>query len=188
MAHARTMTTGLLVIDIQNDYFPGGAFPLVEPDAAAAAAAKVLSGHRASGAPIVHMQHVWDAPDATFMRPGTTGVEINDAVAPADGETVVQKAYPNSFRDTGLHETLQSLGVDELIVVGMMSSMCVDATVRAADDLGYPVTVVHDACAAPDLEFGGTTVPGAQVHSAVMGALGSMIATVTSSEELLAQS
>ncbi|MGU3437875.1 cysteine hydrolase family protein [Actinomycetes bacterium M1A6_2h] len=182
------MTTGLLIVDIQNDYFPGGAFPLVGPDAAAAAAAKVLSKQRESGAPVVHVQHVWDGPDATFMRPGTPGIEINDAVAPTDGEPVVQKNYPNSFRDTGLHEKLQSLGVDSLVVVGMMSSMCVDATVRAADDLGYPVTVVHDACAAPDVDFDGASIPGAQVHSAVMGALGSMIATVTSSEELLAQS
>ena len=82
-------------------------------------------------------------------------------------------------------ERLRALAPTELVVVGMMSSMCVDATVRAAADAGYTVTVAHDACAAPDLEFGGTLVPGAQVHAAFMAALDGSYATVVSAEELL---
>lgn len=179
------MTTALLLIDLQNDYFPGGAFPLVEPDAAVRVAARVLDAQRAANAPVVHVRHVWEGPDATFMRPGTDGIETHAAVTPAEGETVVSKNFPNSFHETDLHETLNSLGVDELVVVGMMSSMCVDATVRAAADLGYRVTVVHDGCAAPDLTFGDTEIPGAQVHAAIMAALGSMVATVVSADELL---
>jgi nicotinamidase-related amidase len=66
-----------------------------------------------------------------------------------------------------------------------MSSMCVDATVRAAADLGLTVTVVHDACAAPDLEFGGVAVPGAMVHAAFMAALADGYAEVVGSAELL---
>jgi nicotinamidase-related amidase len=66
----------------------------------------------------------------------------------------------------------------------MMSSMCVDATVRAGADLGFGMTVVHDGCAAPDLEFGGTTVPGRSVHAAFMAALGSGYATLASSDEV----
>ena len=83
---------GLLIIDIQRDYFPGGAFPLVEPEAAANRARDALAKFRASGEPVIHLQHVWDAPDATFMRPGTDGVEIHPLVAPADGETIIQKS------------------------------------------------------------------------------------------------
>ena len=67
----------------------------------------------------------------------------------------------------------------------MMSSMCVDATVRAAADLGYTVTVAHDACAAPDLAFGDTVVPGAQVHAAFMAALAGSYARVTTADELI---
>src|ERR671939_373913 len=148
---------GLLIIDIQNDYFPGGAFPLVGPEAAAEAARRALDAFRASGEPIVHLQHVWDAPDATFMRPGTDGVEIHPLVAPASDEPVVE---------------------------GMMSSMCVDATVRAGADLGFGMTVIHDGCAAPDLEFGGRQVDGASVHAAFMAALGDGYATLVSSGEL----
>ena len=78
---------GLLIIDIQRDYFPGGAFPLVEPEAAAEAAARALDRFREDGEPIVHVQHIWDAPDAPFFKKGTAGTEIHPLVAPADGET-----------------------------------------------------------------------------------------------------
>jgi len=178
------MARGLLIIDIQRDYFPGGAFPLVEPEAAAQAARRVLDGFRAREESVVHLQHVWDAPDATFMRPGTDGVEIHALVAPRDGEMVIEKAEPNGFRDTSLEQELRSRGIDELVVAGMMSSMCVDATVRAAVDLGFTTTVVHDACAAPDLQFQGTNVGGAVAHAAFMAALADGYASVVSADEL----
>ena len=180
-------TRSLLIIDIQRDYFPGGAYPLVEPEAAAEAARTVLDRFREAGDPVIHMKHVWDAPDAEFMRPGTEGVEIHPAVAPAEGEPVLEKANPNSFLDTGLEAELRERGTDEVVVAGMMSSMCVDATVRAAADLGFSPTVVHDACAAPDLEFEGVAVPGASVHAAFMAALADGYADVTSAAELLSE-
>ena len=131
------------------------------------------------------MKHVWDAPEAEFMRPGTEGIEIHPAVEPAEGELVLEKESPNSFLDTPLEEELRRRDTDDLVVAGMMSSMCVDATVRAAADLGFSPTVVHDACAAPDLEFNGVDVPGAAVHAAFMAALADGYAEVTSAAELL---
>jgi nicotinamidase-related amidase len=181
MAGSRT----LLIIDIQRDYFPGGAYPLVEPEAAAESARKVLDSFRAAGEPVIHMKHVWDAPDAEFMRPGTEGIEIHPTVEPADGELVLEKTSPNSFVETMLEDELRERGTEGLVVAGMMSSMCVDATVRAAADLGFSPTVVHDACAAPDLEFDGVEVPGAAVHAAFMAALADSYAEVTSAAELL---
>ena len=182
MALSRT----LLIIDIQRDYFPGGAYPLVEPEAAAEAASRVLDAFREAGDPVIHMKHVWDEPDAEFMRPGTEGIEIHPAVAPADGELVLEKESPNSFLGTPLEAELRRQETEGLVVAGMMSSMCVDATVRAAADLGFSPTVVHDACAAPDLEFGGVDVPGAAVHAAFMAALADEYAEATSAAELLA--
>ena len=179
------MARGLLIIDIQRDYFEGGAYPLVGPEAAADATQRVLAAFRAGAEPVVHLQHVWDAPDASFMRPGTDGVEIHPLVAPASGELVLEKAAPNGFLHTALEDELRTRGIDELVVAGMMSSMCVDATVRAAVDRGFKATVVHDGCAAPDLEFGGTQVPGATVHAAFMAALADGYATVVSADELL---
>jgi nicotinamidase-related amidase len=175
----------LVIVDIQDDYFPGGSYPLVDPEQAAAKAAKLLDSFRSGGEQVVHVQHVWDEPDAPFMRPGTPGIEINAAVAPRAGETVVRKEHPNSFLETSLEQTLRDAGVDALVVCGMMTSMCVDATVRAAADLGFEVAVAHDACATRDLEFGGRRVPAADVHAAFLAALGSSYARVAAVEELV---
>jgi nicotinamidase-related amidase len=179
------MSRALVIVDIQNDYFPGGAHPLVEPEAAAAKAQQLLEAFRAGGEPLIHVQHVWDAPDAAVMRPGTKGIEIHDSVAPASGETVIQKVNPNSFLDTPLEDELRVRGVDHIVVCGMMTSMCVDATVRAAVDLGFETTVAHDACATCDLDFGGETIPARQVHGAFLAALGDGYAALSTTSELL---
>jgi nicotinamidase-related amidase len=176
----------LLIVDFQNDYFDGGAMPLVGADRAVAAAEGVLASFRRAGDPVVHVQHIWDDPEATFMRPGTRGVDIHDDVRPLGSEAVVTKAEPNSFLGTGLEQLLGELDTQELVVLGMMTSMCVDSTVRAAAELGYDVTLVHDACAAPDLTFEGVTVGGAEVHAAFVAALGDGFATVQPSQAMLA--
>jgi nicotinamidase-related amidase len=178
------MSRGLVIVDIQNDYFPGGRMELVGSERAAERAAHLLAGFRSRGEPVIHMQHVWEGDDAAFFSPGTPGVEINDAVRPAGGEPVVQKEYPNSFRETDLERRLRDAGVTEVVVAGMMTSMCVDATVRAAADLGFGCTVVHDACACPDLEFGGEVIPAASVHGAFIAALGDGYAAVTSADDV----
>jgi nicotinamidase-related amidase len=179
------MSKALLLIDIQRDYFPGGAHPLVAPEPAAEAAQRLLSDYRDRGAPVIHLQHVAGAPDATFMRPGTDGVEIHPLVAPAADEPVIQKAEPNGFVGTSLERELRGHGIEEIVVAGMMSSMCVDATVRAAVDLGFTATVVHDGCAAPDLEFNGERIPGATVHASFMAALNGSYAAVVSADQAL---
>lgn len=174
------MPRTLLIIDIQNDYFPGGAYPLPGAERAAGEAARLLGAWRANGDVVVHLQHVWDAPDAEFMRPGTPGVEIHAKVAPGPDEPVLTKEAPNGFLGTSLEQELRAADTEELVVAGMMTSMCVDATVRAASDLGFQVTVATDACAAPDLEFDGTQVPAASVHAAFIAALGDSYARLES--------
>jgi nicotinamidase-related amidase len=178
------MARTLLIIDIQRDYFPGGAYPLVDPEAAAINAAQLLAAFRDAGEPVIHMQHVWDAPDAPFMRAGTPGMEIHELVAPVDGEPVLQKTEPNSFLGTDLEDELRRNAPDELVVAGMMSSMCVDATVRAAAEKGFAVVVAHDACAAPELQFDGREIAGRDVHGAFMAALGDGYAQLRATAEL----
>jgi len=178
------MTRALVVVDIQNDYFPGGGNPLDGPEAAAGKASSLLDAFRASGEQIVHVKHVWDAPDALYLRPGTPGGEINDAVKPEPGETVVEKAFPNAFLETPLDTQLKEAGVDTLLVCGMMTSMCVDATVRAAVDLGYEVAVAHDACATMALAFGDRRIAATDVHAAFLAALADGYATVGPAADL----
>ena len=97
------------------------------------------------------------------------------------------KNYPNSFLKSELKQVLDEKGVEELVIVGAMSHMCIDATTRAASDFGYKTTVVHDACATRDLEFRGQMVPAAQVHATLMSALAFAYATIVTTDEYLAK-
>lgn len=179
--------TALLLIDIQNDYFPEGRFELDGADAAATQARAALDHFRERGLPILHVRHESVQPGATFFLPGTPGAEIHPRVAPRPGEAVVLKHFPNSFRATDLQERLRALEVKQLVVAGSMTFMCVDATVRAAADLGYSVTLLHDACAARALEFNGQAVPAPQVHAAFLAALGMGYARLLPTAGFLAQ-
>jgi len=180
------MSSGLLIVDIQNDYFTGGAMELVDMEAAAERAATLLAALRDAGAPVIHVQHLAARPDATFFLPGTPGAEIHESVTPRAEEVVVRKHYPNSFRDTPLLDQVQAAGLDHLLICGAMSHMCIDATTRAAFDLGLRCTVVSDACATRDLAFNGETVPARAVHAAFMAALAVPYARVVTTSEAVA--
>jgi nicotinamidase-related amidase len=180
------MTTGLLTVDIQNDYFPGGKMELAEPEAAGRNAARLLAVFRVKGRPVFHVRHLSVNPGATFFLPDTEGARIHTSVAPQDGETIVEKNFPNSFRETDLEAILRRQGVTELVICGAMSHMCIDATTRAAADLGFGCTVIHDACATKDLAFADRAIPAPEVHGAFMAALGAAYAQVVSTGEFLA--
>jgi nicotinamidase-related amidase len=178
------MNTALLIIDIQNDYFPGGAMELEGSTEAGARAGKLLHAFRGKGLPVIHVQHISTRPGASFFVPGTPGVDIHPSVAPLDGETVIRKSYPNSFRDTPLLQHLRDKDISRLVVAGMMTQMCIDTTVRAAADLGFACTLAYDACATRDLSFGGATVPAASVQTAFLAALNGLFARLQSVDEL----
>lgn len=175
--------TALIVIDIQAFYFPEGMVPLVEPEAAALKAAKVIEVFRAAGRPVIHVQHLPKGVD----QPDPTGTEaqyrIHPEVLPMEGEIVIGKHHANSFRDTKLLPILRRMKIRKLVVTGMQTHMCVEAAVRAAADYEFEVTVVHDACATRDLEFNGTTVPAAQIHAGALAAMKGNYASVVSTEE-----
>lgn len=175
----------LVVIDIQNDYFPGGKWTLFNMDAAADNAALLLGDARGRGDLVVHVRHEFPTADAPFFAPGSVGAQIHDKVKKVDGEHVVLKHQINSFRDTDLKAVLDQNGVEEVVICGAMSHMCVDAATRAAADFGYRVTVVHDACASRDLDFDGVSVPAAKVHAAYMSALAFGYAKSLSTEQYL---
>ena len=175
----------LLVIDIQNDYFENGAWELVGSTQASLKAAQILEHFRKNNDPIVHIQHFAVDGNMPFFHPETFGVEIHENVKPLEGEKLIQKNYPNSFRDTDLLEYLKSQGVTEVVVTGMMTHMCVDATTRAAKDFGFEVTVIADACASKDQEINGEIVKASDTHSAFLAALSFFYATVQNTDEYL---
>jgi len=175
----------LLLVDIQNDYFAGGAMPLVGMETAAGKARGRLELFRDRSEPVCHVQHFSKRPGAPFFLPGTAGVEIHPAVEPLPSEPVITKYFPNSFRGTNLEDLLKKAGVGHLVICGAMSHMCIDATTRAAFDLGFKCTVVEDACATRNLAFKGETVPAWAVHGAFMAALQGIYAEVVSAQDVM---
>lgn len=175
----------LIVIDIQNDYFPSGDWPLTGVEKAAANAARLLSSARSANDVVVHIRHEFETADAPFFRPGSEGAAIHKSVLPKGDEHVVLKHKINSFLGTDLKQHLDANGVDEVVICGNMSHMCVDAAARAAADFGYDVTLIHDACASRDLEFDGVHVPARMAHAAYMAALGFAYAKAMSTDDYL---
>jgi nicotinamidase-related amidase len=178
------MKTALILIDIQNDYFPGGRMELDGSPEAAAQARLLLDLFRRQAWPTVHIRHLSIRPGATFFLPGTDGAEMHASIAPLPGETVIEKHFPNSFRETNLLEHLRQIGAERLAICGSMTHMCEDATVRAAADLGYPGVLAADACATRALKHGETNVPAAHVQAAFLAALKSYAQVLTTGETL----
>ena len=141
----------LLIIDIQNDYFPGGANPLKGTKEALANAIKLLTWFRKNNMFVIHVQHT--SKTSSFFIEGTTGADIHEELQPINGEVHLIKHYPSAFRETRLKQVLDDAGIKRLVICGMMTHMCIDTTVRAANDLGFSVELIQDACATKDLSL-----------------------------------
>jgi nicotinamidase-related amidase len=165
------MSRALLVIDIQNDYFPGGALPLFQPVETEARILAAIGAARRAGDQIILVQHVSKATGGLFDAAGT-GVAIRPAILTAAGEApIVTKHDADAFQDTDLASHLA--GVETLLVCGMMTQNCVVFTAlsRAAD--AFQVRVVGDLC----------TAPSEPVHKIALNALGSKLTVAKASDE-----
>ena len=175
----------LLLVDLQNEYFPGGNMELVGIEDASARAQILLQGFRNARLPVIHVKHISAHPGETSFLPGTAGAEIHHMVAPQEDEIVIQKNFPNGFRGTSLLEMLKAEATRNLVICGAMSHMCIDATTRAAFDLGFDCIVAEDACATRDLAFKSKTIKASDVHASFMAALSDSYANVISTQEII---
>ena len=163
--------TAMLVIDIQNFYFPGGKSELVNPSAASEKAALAITHARSRGIPVIYVQHR-----------SPQGMEINESVRPDANDKIFVKEEVNSFRGTGLDEYLRGTGIDTLVICGMQTHMCVEAAVLAGHDLGYKVILLHDACATRNLKYGEREVIAADVHASTLATLKSYCEVISAEE------
>ena len=171
------MKEALLIIDVQNDYFEGGACQLHDPQKAEEKIISLIEESRRLGRHIIYVKHI--NPDSdTFFNEGTYGCEISERIKPLPTDIVINKYCPNSFLGTELNDCLRNLGVEKLIVCGMMTHMCVDTTVRAAMDYGYEVSLVADACAIRDLEIDGEIIPAEIVQKTCIASLSGIFAEI----------
>jgi nicotinamidase-related amidase len=179
------MKTALLLIDIQNDYFEGGTMQLSGSDKASLNAKVLLEKFRNEHLPVIHVQHIADRPNATFFLPETNGAEIHENVKPLPSEKIIKKQTPNSFKKTELQEYLQENEITDLVICGMMTHMCVDATTRAAKDLGYSCVLISDACATKDLDIYGEKVKAEDIQKSFLAALNYFYSTVMTTRQYM---
>lgn len=171
------MKEALLIIDVQNDYFPGGTCELYGAYEAENKIRALIEESRKTNRPIIYIQHI-NPPDDTFFIEGTFGCEISERIKPQADDKVIVKYYPNSFLETELDSYLKEKGIEKLIVCGMMTHMCVDTTVRAAMDHGYTVDLVADGCATMDLEISGEIIPAQVVQKTFLASLSGVFANI----------
>jgi len=176
--------TALILIDIQNDYFPGGILELKGADAAATKAAAMLAHCRQEQQPIIHIQHESVDPKQALFTANTHGQKIHSSVVPNADELCITKHYPNSFWKTELESVLHKQAITHLFIVGMMTHMCVSATTRAAMERGFKVTVINDACATCALQLDNVDIPADVVHRTALAEL-TLLADVKKIETVL---
>ena len=177
------MKKALLIVDVQNDYFPDGKCRLHKPEEALNTIKGLLKSFREQNLPAIYVQHV-STMQADFFIPNTEGVQIHKDIKPLDTEAVIVKHYPNSFYETDLHNELMKNEVTELVVCGMMTHMCIDTTIRAAKDYGYKITLISDGCATKDLEWNGVTLPASLIQSTYMASLNQKFANIKLGSEM----
>jgi nicotinamidase-related amidase len=170
---AQTGKKALLIIDIQDFYFPGGKSALVEPEKAAANAALLLQDFRKSNIPVIHVRH--------NAEPGG---KINDIVKPLPSEKIVSKDAVNCFLGTDLLDYLKANKIDSLVICGMQTHMCVEAATRAASDYGFKCILIHDACATKDLKFGDKIIKAEDVHYSTLSTLANYAKVISTKEYL----
>lgn len=158
------MSKALLLIDIQRDFFPGGAMPLEGSEKVGCNAGQLLEAFRKRHYPVVHIQHFSGKSDLSYLLPYTGGASLHTSTLPEPGEIIFQKTQPDSFQGTFLADYLHGIGVDEVVLAGMMTLMCIDATLHSANALGFKCTLAHDACASRAVQFGNVLVPGDALH------------------------
>ncbi|WP_019553490.1 cysteine hydrolase family protein [Propionispira raffinosivorans] len=171
----------LLIIDIQNIYFHEGKFYLPDAKAAVNNAKKILDVWRDNEKTVIHVKHHFHLSEQEDYLNC-----INEKVAPLQDELVIEKKYPNSFLETNLLKNLQQRKISHVVIVGMMSNMCIDTTVRACQNYGIKVTLIHDACAAKPITFYNEVITADIVHKVFMGALDGMFADVIDTKSVLA--
>jgi len=173
----------LLIIDVQNDYFEGGKLELNNPNEVLQNIERILMIFRERKLPVIHVQHINNREGATFFLPNTDGVLIHKNIIPLDNEYLVIKHTPNSFFETNLLDIMKENNINNIVICGMMSHMCIDTTTRACKDFGIKVTLLEDACATKSLSYNGKIIPSETVHNTFMASLKGMFADIIKTSE-----
>lgn len=173
------MKQGLLVIDVQNDYFTGGKMTLAGADEALLKINALEVHFLAAELPIIYIQHIKYEANADFFEVGTVGADLHPKLKHDTNAIIVEKQFPNSFQATVLQEKIAENGIEQLVICGMMTHMCIRATTPVAQSLGYAPVVISDATATRDLVVNGELMPAKQVQKKMLAELSTVATMLT---------
>ena len=191
-------TLALIVIDMQRDFAePGGFGESLGNDVSRITAIvptvkKLIDGFRAAGLPVIHTMEchrpdLSDCPPAKRNRgnpslrigdqgpmgrvliAGEPGTAILDAVAPLSGELVIEKPGKGAFYATQLGAELQRLGITHLVFAGVTTEVCVQTTMREANDRGFECMLAEDATESYFAEFKAAAIAMIRAQGAIVG-------------------
>jgi len=147
--------------------------------------ARLLYAWRDARQPIVHVRHISRSPHSVFW-PGQEGAEFQDRFQPRAEEHVVEKNVPDAFINTGLERWLRVRGIDNTVIVGVITNNSIEATARTSGNLGFKTVVVADATYTFDKhDYDGTLRTAAEVHAMSLANLQDEYATIVTTDELL---
>jgi nicotinamidase-related amidase len=182
------MQEALIIVDVQNDYFPNGKFPIWKPVETAKQIQVLINKFRNENKEVIHVVHHTteeQRKQIPFFEPGTWGVEIHDSVKPLPSEKVIIKQYSDSFVGTDLTDYLKSKGIDTTIVVGMLMHNCVNATAYASTDLGFKTYVVDEAVDTVDLKYNDEVIPAEVIKKSFLAGIQFAYAKVKTVAQIL---
>ena len=169
------MACALILIDIQQGFDSPYWGARNNPDAETNAA-RLLKHWRAAAWPLFHVKHL-STTAGSPLEAGQSGADFKPEVQPRDNEPVIEKTVNSAFIGTDLEAQLRARGITDLLICGLTTPHCVSTTARMAANLGFSVTLAHDACAAfssnADMTWqtGATPLTPQQIHDTAIAHL-----------------
>lgn len=139
------MKRALIVVDVQNEYFEGGALPITYPPKSFEQIKTAIAEAQKAGDFIIFVQHTSLKENAGAFVRGSHMWEFHDEIKAIKSDLIIEKNHASSFVGTDLNYRLRSLGIDTVAIVGYMTQNCCDATARDASQLGFTVEFLSDA-------------------------------------------
>jgi nicotinamidase-related amidase len=179
----------LIVIDVQNEYFEQGAFPISDPprETSLANIGRAMDAAAARGVPVIVVRHGSTDAGAASFAPGSETWQLHPEIERRSRDHLIEKELPGSFTGTPLGDVLDAAEIDTVSITGYMTHMCVDTTARQAAHRGMAVEILNDATGSLSLENSGGSASGEELHRATLVAQGQFFADVLSTDEWVAK-
>ncbi len=178
--------TAVIVIDIQNEYFPGGKMPIPDGMKALQNSKRIVEFAHKNGMPVFFVRHL-GAADGPLFAKDSRFAEFHKDLQPGKNDRVISKTTPSSFVGTDLQQQLDALGIKQLIVTGLMTHMCISSTARDAVPLGYSVIIPEDATATRDLATWDNKVVDHKIlQQSALAAVADVFAEIKTTDAVLA--